>query len=211
MKKKATFLLAVMLCLMSALALADRVVVEREQVNVICEGLKPETEYSFIVSTAEAPGQAVADGTLLYADQMKANAEGTINVAFIRADLPDCFFFMGGDFSAVSPETASPRRIGVYTAAGDAPASFAQDLKTIEEEAFMGCAFQYVVLGEQVEAIGAGAFRDCAELRRITIPDSVTEIAEDAFEGCVNLTIECGADSVAYKYAADHGMMIAIR
>ena len=211
MKKRIAFLLAVLMCLVSSLAAADRVVVEQGQVSVVCEGLKPETEYSFIVCTSEVAVQAMTDGTLLYADQMKTDEIGKMSVAFIHAELPDCFFFLGGDFSTLPGENTSPRRIGAYSAASDGAAAFPRDMRVIGEEAFMGSAFAYVVLGDQVETIEAGAFRDCMELRRITIPDSVTEIAEDAFEGCTNVTIECSADSEAYAYAAAHGLVISIR
>lgn len=41
--------------------------------------------------------------------------------------------------------------------------------------------------GQTVTAIGAGAFRDCAELTTIILPDTVTAIHPEAFSGCTNL------------------------
>jgi len=42
--------------------------------------------------------------------------------------------------------------------------------------------------GIPVTGIGAGAFRNCARLKNLVLPDSVREIGENAFEGCANLT-----------------------
>jgi hypothetical protein len=41
---------------------------------------------------------------------------------------------------------------------------------------------------ETVTHIGYRAFRDCTDLRQVTIPDSVTHIGEWAFDNCYNLT-----------------------
>lgn len=49
----------------------------------------------------------------------------------------------------------------------------------------------------KVEHIGDYAFLDCADLTRITIPDSVTSIGEWAFFGCTRLTSIVIPNSVA--------------
>lgn len=41
--------------------------------------------------------------------------------------------------------------------------------------------------GQPVKEIPEGAFRDCAGIRSITVPDSVTGIGEGAFSGCIGL------------------------
>ena len=67
------------------------------------------------------------------------------------------------------------------------------------------------MLGNQVTTIGPRAFKDCSALHRITIPASVTEIAEDAFEGCTNLTVVCEQDSAAWFFALEQGYTVFIR
>lgn len=46
---------------------------------------------------------------------------------------------------------------------------------------------EWTVLPPDIKAIGAGAFKERIDLKRITIPESVTEIKDNAFYGCDNL------------------------
>lgn len=57
---------------------------------------------------------------------------------------------------------------------------------------------------EGTERVDARAFSHCTKLLSVTLPDSVTEIGEDAFEGRVNLTLVVGRDSYAERYARDN-------
>lgn len=57
-------------------------------------------------------------------------------------------------------------------------------LKTIEEEAFAGLPCQVIIIPQGCTTIGSRAFADCEELLYVQIPDSVSRIADDAFEGC---------------------------
>lgn len=60
-------------------------------------------------------------------------------------------------------------------------------VKKIDDNAFWDCPnLQSVTLGNQLTAIGEGAFADTG-LRKIDIPDSVASIGSSAFGGCVNL------------------------
>jgi hypothetical protein len=78
-------------------------------------------------------------------------------------------------------------------------------LKTIEDEAFSGGAFTYVVLPDGAEVIGWRAFADCPKLAYIYIPSSVKSIDENAFDGVEDLTIFGAPDSDASEYASLHG------
>ncbi|MBR2321615.1 MAG: leucine-rich repeat protein [Clostridia bacterium] len=45
------------------------------------------------------------------------------------------------------------------------------------------------VIPDGVTKIAANAFKDCSNVREITLPESVIEIGENAFEGCYNISI----------------------
>ena len=59
-----------------------------------------------------------------------------------------------------------------------------QGLLSIEEEAFAGLTVQSVECPDGLETIGKRAFAGDAGILRILIPESVTKIEDDAFEGC---------------------------
>ena len=81
------------------------------------------------------------------------------------------------------------------------------ELKTIEADAFAGGTFVCVVLPEGCTGIGAGAFRDCAQLRFIEIPASVTSIDGSAFEGCgEGLIIVTTPESEARRFAQENNI-----
>ena len=85
-------------------------------------------------------------------------------------------------------------------------------LKTIEAEAFAGNTFICAVLSEGCETIGAGAFRDCVQLRFVEIPESVTSIDSTAFEGCGDdLIIVTVSGSEAERFANVQGITCILR
>ncbi|MDY5948979.1 MAG: leucine-rich repeat protein, partial [Oscillospiraceae bacterium] len=45
------------------------------------------------------------------------------------------------------------------------------------------------------------AFAQCTSLQTVTIPESVTSIASDAFSGCGSVTIRCKEGSAAHDFA----------
>ena len=60
--------------------------------------------------------------------------------------------------------------------------------------------------GKIVTTIGKYAFADCSSLKRITIPDSVISIEDDAFRDCESITIQCNPGSYAEKYCKDNNL-----
>ncbi len=82
-------------------------------------------------------------------------------------------------------------------------------LTAIEDEAFSGGAFTYVVLPDGAASIGRRAFADCPKLAYIYIPASVASIDENAFDGVEDLTIFGAPGSAADEYAGLHGFTFA--
>lgn len=82
------------------------------------------------------------------------------------------------------------------------------DTTVIEEEAFMDCTTLggFSVAGSNLTEIQSGAFKNCTWLCFAYIPDSVTIIADDAFEGCSKVHFYCSDTSAAAAYADAHGI-----
>ena len=86
------------------------------------------------------------------------------------------------------------------------------ELEIIEAEAFAGDGIVSVVIPEGCKVIGAGAFKDCDQLRFIEIPASVTEIDASAFDGCGEaMIIVTTSASTAEDFAAAHGFTCVTR
>lgn len=80
-----------------------------------------------------------------------------------------------------------------------------EDLTVIEAEAFCGSSsIGRVELPEGIVEIRSRAFAD-SSLTEISLPESLTYIAEDAFDGCNDYTVEVVVDSYAYYWAAENG------
>ena len=78
-------------------------------------------------------------------------------------------------------------------------------LTAIEEEAFADGAFTSVQLSEKTTSIGKRAFAGCRNLKWIYIPETSTNIAADAFDGVMELTILGKTGSAAESFATAHG------
>ena len=113
--------------------------------------------------------------------------KGPLKWVFASLTLALCLCFFG----------APPARAAVLT--------LPQGMKAIGEEAFQGdSGITEAVLPEGLESIGSKAFADSG-LLWIKIPDSVTDIAPDAFENAGSgktLIISASANSAAAQYAA---------
>ncbi len=81
------------------------------------------------------------------------------------------------------------------------------DLKTIEEQAFTDMEAEEVVIPAGTVSVGALAFSDSASLILVRIPDSVTEIADNAFSGChPDLLVVGKSGSEAERFASAAGL-----
>ncbi len=79
-------------------------------------------------------------------------------------------------------------------------------LKVVEDEAFYGAQMiDEVVMPEGAERIGSKAFAD-STLKAINLPDSIQNIADDAFDGCDPLTVTVESGSYAHTYAQGKGI-----
>lgn len=77
----------------------------------------------------------------------------------------------------------------------------------VDDEAFVGnSTIQSVVAPDGLQVIGTRAFADCANLKCITLPDSVSYIAEDAFENTPDVVIFASAGSYAWQWAEKQGV-----
>ncbi len=78
-------------------------------------------------------------------------------------------------------------------------------LQTIEAEAFMGATnLDKVVIIDGTTTIESRAFAN-SSLREITLPDSLSSIANDVFEGCTGLTVHASEGTYAYDWAVSNG------
>lgn len=77
---------------------------------------------------------------------------------------------------------------------------------TVEANAFEKCASTTVRIQGKCSAIGDKAFADSA-VRTVYVPDSVREIAEDAFSGCARI-IFITKNQTAAAYASSHGFLV---
>lgn len=85
------------------------------------------------------------------------------------------------------------------------------DLTAIEAEAFKGVNTEEIVIPDGCTTIGAKAFADSAKLVIVVMPDSVTSIADDAFEGCGNVTFLCESRNTAAAFAEKHNIPCTIQ
>ena len=94
------------------------------------------------------------------------------------------------------------RDVSVITGSGLAlPA----ELSEIGEEAFADSAFRYVIVPDDLTTIGSRAFADCRDLVAVYIPENVTEIAPDAFDGVSGLSVFGIHGSTAHLMAQRYG------
>lgn len=76
----------------------------------------------------------------------------------------------------------------------------------VEAYTFMNTRIESITIPDSCTEICDNAFLNCTSLRTVTIPPSVVEIGESAFDGCEGVTIRCKSGTCAAEHAADHGV-----
>ena len=80
------------------------------------------------------------------------------------------------------------------------------NLRIIQDETFRGNAATTLEIRPGCEEIESGAFRNSG-IRTVSVPTSVTRIANDAFAGCGRLIFRT-TNSEAVRYAQEHGDIV---
>ena len=96
-------------------------------------------------------------------------------------------------------EIPSLSELGFYTFNGASSLKkvvFGANVSTTGEYTFMSSNVKEVVLGGLIESVGVGAFYNARGIESITLPDSVTKIADFAFEGTSRLKFINGIENV---------------
>jgi hypothetical protein len=100
---------------------------------------------------------------------------------------------------------------GMMTALAEDIITLPAGLRIIGKEAFLNTAgIRNVVVPEGVQEIGARAFVG-SSVQTIMLPESLTAIAEDAFDGVANLTITGAEGSYAQTYCEAHGITFVVK
>ncbi|MBQ9306780.1 MAG: leucine-rich repeat protein [Clostridia bacterium] len=166
----------------------------------------PGREYALIVMKSGAEVTSLQESEILFIDQITAQSD-VLSAAFIQTAFSSCDVYLGGVFS---DSLSSPRKLGEISAPEEYSLQAPAMLSVIDEEAFSGSAFTHIYLGDKVTSIGKRAFSDCVSLVYIYIPASVSEIAEDAFEGSSQVKIGCTEGSSTQAFAVAHGLEYTI-
>ena len=93
----------------------------------------------------------------------------------------------------------------------DPVVNWPKNAKIVGEEMFFGnMGIDAVVLPEGVEKIGPKAFAN-SSLREITLPDTISEIAEDAFSPGIHLYVHATEGGFAYTEMRNRGYQVEYR
>jgi len=83
------------------------------------------------------------------------------------------------------------------------------NVREVKEEAFYGCSsLSSAAMKKRTKKIGNKAFAECVNLRSVKLPNEVTDIAPDAFDGCKNVVFYCEKGSYAEQYANAHNFTV---
>ena len=83
------------------------------------------------------------------------------------------------------------------------------DLEAVERRSFAGTSAQEIVIPQGCKSIASQAFAESGSLIAVVIPDSVTDIADDAFQGSANVVLYAHSGAYAQQYALMYGIAFA--
>ena len=83
------------------------------------------------------------------------------------------------------------------------------DLEAVERRSFAGTSAQEIVIPQGCKSIASQAFAESGSLIAVVIPDSVTDIADDAFQGSTNVVLYAHSGAYAQQYALMYGIAFA--
>ena len=167
--------------------------------------------------------EGLAHGVGWYLNEGTAeNSVFTVPISALGVEVPMAFSKDSNKWTnsvlTFSAETSETEEIPAvlddtkYVPAASADIILPAELTEIETEAFAeDLSIEIVQAGNNLNKISGGAFLNCSNLRRIELPASVSEIADDAFEGCSLLVIYCESGSYAAAYAESHSIPYVIR
>lgn len=82
-------------------------------------------------------------------------------------------------------------------------------LESVEPEAFRGAAFESADLSaSNISSIGEMVFADCENLRFVRLPDSLTQIAPNAFLHAEQVIFVCSSGGEAARFAEENGIPV---
>ena len=160
-----------------------------------------ESETVAVSAEITRPASCTARGRTTYTSEAFANPAFSVHTITL-ANIPKLDHNWAQAPGAAATDTADGVRGGtVCSACGavlrEAAAVSAQRvlripamMEEIGEEAFMGIAAQQITIPAGTRSIGSKAFADCDDLLIAVIPSSVSEIANDAFDGS-NVSVIC--------------------
>ena len=100
----------------------------------------------------------------------------------------------------VFEEGSRCEEFGLAGYSGITSISLPPSVKRLADRAFSNTKIKSIVLPENLEYIGEGAFGSCGELRKITIPAKVETLASAAFSGCEKLYEVLLAENSSLRY-----------
>ncbi len=172
--------------------------------------LRPAGEYKYSVILLEGDEIGYEDLLYWFAEDMLENP-AAINIEGSALD------FEGSNLKAETEGRAlfvvteeggdeEQKQVEFTVLSRDEAVLLPDDITQISEQTLQHTAIQAVVIPDGCQSIGDLAFADTPSLGYVYIPDSVTQISNDAFTGSENVIIFCPGENTAMSYAREKGL-----